>query len=246
MINRMQLWYEDMIRFMRDASEYGTYNQKLAEVLAPALTKNMHICDAGCGLGYLSLALSPYVGRITSVDKNQDALAVLEENCRITGISSIRPVEGQIQEVPPEQKYDAMVFCFFGKIPEILSVARQQCRGAVFIITRTHTRHRFSVGDHATGTRGYWGAREMLTELGIPYNETIMEVEFGQPFRSFADVRLFFEMYSKDEDKETITDDFLRHKVIKTNDTVFPYYMPHLRKLAILELDAADIPSSFI
>ena len=86
----------------------------------------------------------------------------------------------------------------------------------------------------------------MLTELGIPYSETIMEVEFGQPFRSFADVRLFFEMYSKDEDKETITDDFLRHKVIETNDTVFPYYMPHLRKLAILELDAADIPSSFI
>ena len=123
MINRMQLWYEDMIRFMRDASEYGTYNQKLAEVLAPALTKNMHICDAGCGLGYLSLALSPYVGRITSVDKNRDALAVLEENCRQSGISNIRPTQGIIQEVSPEQKYDAMVFCFFGKIPEILSVA---------------------------------------------------------------------------------------------------------------------------
>lgn len=119
----MQLWVEDMIRFMRDASEYGTYNQELANLLAPELTRDMHICDAGCGLGYLSLAL-----------------------------------------------------------------------------------------------------------------------EFGQPFRSLADARRFYEIYSKDADKSLITDEFLLNKLESTGQTMFPYYMPHLRSLAILKFRAGDIP----
>lgn len=118
-IKLIQLWYEDMVRFMRDASEYGTYNQELAKLLAPELTRDSHICDAGCGLGYLSLALAPLVGKITSVEKNPDAVAVLEENCRTRKITNIEPRCGTIQEVIPEEKYDVMLFCFFGGIFEI-------------------------------------------------------------------------------------------------------------------------------
>lgn len=238
----MQLWYEDMIRFMRDASEYGTYNQELAKRLAPDLTKQMHICDAGCGLGYLSLALAPYVGRITSVDRNPEPLAVLEENCRALGLENITPCVGTIQEVTPRRPYDAMVFCFFGKIQEILEVAKAQCDGTVFIITRTYTSHRFSVGDHPAGSCGYRGASDVLTELGIPYEQTVLALEFGQPFRSLADARQFFEVYSKDADKSVITDAFLCSKLEKTGKEAFPYYMPHLRNLAILKFRTADIP----
>ena len=238
----MQLWYEDMVRFMRDASEYGTYNQELAKRLAPYLSKDMHICDAGCGLGYLSVALAPYAGHITSVEKNPDAVAVLKDNCRRLGISNITPCCGTIQEVVPEEKYDTMVFCFFGGIHEILETARKQCRGTVFIITRTYTTHRFSVGSHPTGSYGYWGSREVLTNLGVPFEETTFDLEFGQPFRNLADARRFFEIYSQDEDKSDITDEFLRSKVIETGREDFPLYMPHLRKLAILKFAVSDIP----
>ena len=240
----MQLWYEDMVRFMRDASEYGTYNQELADMLAPYLTKEMHICDAGCGLGYLSLALAPYAGRVTAVEKNPDALAVLEENCRNLGIANIEPRCGVIQEVLPERKYDAMVFCFFGRIQEILEIAGRQCSGTVFIITRTYTTHRFSVGSHPNGSRGYWGTREALTGLGVPFEERIFDLEFGQPFRSLEDARRFFEIYSLDEDKSAIDDEFLRSKVVDTGRADFPLYMPHLRNLAILKFDATDIELS--
>lgn len=238
----MQLWYEDMVRFMRDASEYGTYNQELAKLLAPELTQEMHLCDAGCGLGYLSLALAPLVGKITSVEKNPDAVAVLEENCRTGGITNIEPMCGTIQEVIPEEKYDAMVFCFFGGIHEILQTAKQQCKGKVIMITRTYTTHRFSVGSHPTGSYGYWGSREVLTNLGIPFEEKTFDLEFGQPFRSLEDARRFFEIYSHDEDKSSITDAFLRSKVLETGREDFPLYMPHLRNLAILKFEAADIP----
>ena len=228
---------------MRDASEYGTYNQELAKRLAPELTQEMHICDAGCGLGYLSLALAPHVGKISAVERNAEPLTVLKENCRRLGIRNIEICNGAIQEVLPQQKYDAMVFCFFGKGHEILEIAKQQCSGTVYIITRTYTSHRFSVGDHPTGSFGYRGSRELLRDLGIPYEENTMALEFGQPFRSLADARKFFEIYSKDEDKSAITDEFLHSKLVATGEAQFPYYMPHLRNLAILKFKTADIPA---
>lgn len=238
----MQLWYEDMVRFMRDASEYGTYNQELAKRLAPELNHNMRICDAGCGLGYLSLALAPYAGQVTAVERNPDAVAVLEENCRRFGISNITPRCGAIGEILPERKYDAMVFCFFGGIHEILETAKNQCDGRVFIITRNYTRHRFSVGDHPTGSYGYRRSHEVLTELGIPFEESSFELEFGQPLKNMADARTFYEIYSKDADKSVITDEFLRGKVAETGREDFPLYMPHRRKLAILKFNTSDIP----
>ena len=238
----MHLWYKDMVRFMRDASEYGTYNQELAKMLAPALTKDMHICDAGCGLGYLSLALAPYAGYITSVEKNPDALAVLKENCRDLGIINVTPRCGTVQEAMPQKKYDAMVFCFFGGIHEILETAKRQCSGTVFIITRAYTTHRFSVGSHPTGSYGYLSSREVLTDLGMPFEESVYDLEFGQPFRSMEDARRFFEVYSQDEDKSDITDEFLRGKVVETGREDFPLHMPHWRKLAILKFETSDIP----
>lgn len=238
----MQLWYEDMVRFMRDASEFGTYNQELARLVSPWLNKQMHICDAGCGLGYLSLALSPYAGQVTSVEKHPDAVAVLKENCRKLGITNITPRCGGISEVIPERKYDAMVFCFFGGIHEILETAKNQCDGQVIIITRNYTTHRFSVGKHPTGSYGYRSSWEVLTALNIPYEEIIVDVEFGQPLRSMEDARRFFELYSKDEDKNVITDEFLRGKVVEIKHEQFPLYMPHRRNLAILRFDTKDIP----
>lgn len=237
----MQLWYEDMVRFMRDASEYGTYNQELVKLMAPYLKKDMHICDAGCGLGYLSLALAPHVRQVTSVEKNPDAIAVLADNCLRLGIHNITPRCGGIDEVIPEEKYDAMVFCFFGHIYEILETARAQCTGTVLIATRNYCTHRFSVGSHKTGSYGYKSAWEVLTEKGIPFEEQTFALEFGQPFKTMKDVRRFFEIYSNDEDKSAITDEFLRSKVVETGEEDFPIYMPHRRSMALLRFDVKDI-----
>lgn len=78
----MFLWNEDMIRFLRDASEQSDYHRLLAGYLAERLPENAHVCDAGCGLGYLSLRLAPYCRQVTAADVSADALAVLRENCK--------------------------------------------------------------------------------------------------------------------------------------------------------------------
>lgn len=73
----MFVWTPDMIRFMQAANERNDYHARLAAILAPKLSNCRTLCDAGCGLGALSAALSPYFASITAADVSGEALDVL-------------------------------------------------------------------------------------------------------------------------------------------------------------------------
>ena len=233
----MYQWTPEMVRYMGDASAHSDYHARLAALMAPWLTKDMHICDAGCGLGDLAAALTPYAGHVTAVDRNENALAALREK-NLPGVTALC---GDIAALTPQRPYDAMVFCFFGGIEEILDIAPKQCRGDVFIISRNYTAHRFSVGDHPTGSYGFPRARAVLEERRIPYEARELELEFGQPFRSRDDARRFFELYSRDGDNSLITDAFLDGKLEPCGWEGFPLYMPHRRRLGFIHFKTEEI-----
>ena len=67
-------WNADKVRFMEDAAAWGDFHARLAAALAPYLEGR--ICDAGCGTGHLSLALSPYVKQVTAVDVSASAIGM--------------------------------------------------------------------------------------------------------------------------------------------------------------------------
>ncbi|MDY5895904.1 MAG: methyltransferase domain-containing protein, partial [Oscillospiraceae bacterium] len=209
-------WNEEMVRFMRTASEYGDYHRRLVQRMRPALHSADHICDAGCGLGYLSLALAPYVRRVTAADRSEAALDVLRQNCAARGIRNIDILSGELQPVPLAAPYDAMVFCFFGRMEEIAAVAKAQCRGTVFVFKKNYTSHRFSVGEHPAGWDSFRAGADWLTERGVPFEAETLEPEMGQPFRSMEEARQFFRLYSRDADKAAITDEFLRGRLAET------------------------------
>lgn len=234
----LELWHADMIRFLTDAAEYGTYDQLLLQKMLPWLTADLHICDAGSGLGYLSLALSPHVGRVTAVEKHPAAAGVLAENCRRMEITNILSHCGDMEQ--QEEAFDAMVFCFFGQPRQILELARRQCRGRVFVFTRNYRNHRFSAGSHDSGRAGFPELRALLTELGIEAQTETFSAEYGQPFRSWADARRFFELYSRD----TVTEELLRQRIIETGREDFPLYLPHEKRLGFLTFLAQDIPDT--
>ena len=232
----MYRWTPEMIRYMRCASAYSDYHERLAKLLTPWLGTDSHICDAGCGLGGLAVALAPHVGQVTAVDIDRDALQVLEEK----SLPNVIPLCGDIAKLPPETPYDAMVFCFFGGIEEVLELAAAQCRGDVFIISRNYDTHRFSPGSHPTGNYGFCHAKKTLEQRGIPFQARELEIEFGQPFCSWEDARRFFALYSREQDKTLITDEFLAGKLVKGKGDV-PWYLPSVRKLGFIHLHVEDI-----
>ena len=243
---KLEFWHEDMIRFMTDASEYGDYNRHLTEKMLPWLTEDIHICDAGSGLGYLSLALAPHVQQVTSVELNSNAAAVLSDNCQKRGITNIVSRCGAIADVIPETPYDAMVFCFFGRRREILKLAKRQCRGDIFVFTRNYDRHRFSAGSHHSGFEGYPEFSEELAQLGISAHKETFAPEFGQPFRSLEDASRFFLLYSKDQNKDVLTKEFIRSQLTQTGREDFPLYMPHQKHMGFLHFSAKDIPEQIL
>lgn len=234
-------WNEEMVRFMRTASEYGDYHRRLVQRMRPALHSADHICDAGCGLGYLSLALAPYVRRVTAADRSEAALDVLRQNCAARGIRNIDILSGELQPVPLAAPYDAMVFCFFGRMEEIAAVAKAQCRGTVFVFKKNYTSHRFSVGEHPAGWDSFRAGADWLTERGVPFEAETLEPEMGQPFRSMEEARQFFRLYSRDADKAAITDEFLRSRLAETGREDFPLYLPHKRQVGYLQFESKDL-----
>ena len=237
----MYHWTKDMIRFMEDASAYGSYHKKLAALILPYLQGCSHICDSGCGLGTLSVELSYHIEKVTAVDIKPQAVSVLRRQCDELDIKNIDIREGDIHELLPAELYDGMVFCFYGMSEEILDIARAQCRGSIVVIKKNYCSHRFSAGIHPTGPDGYTRMCSLLDSRGIPWQGLQTELEFGQPFRNFEDVRAFYRCYSRDEDPCVLTDEFLRSKVVETGEAEFPLYMPHKRQLGIIHFKTGDI-----
>ena len=235
-------WNEEKLRFMEDAAAWGDFHARLAAELAPYLPRDGHICDAGCGTGHLSLALSPYVRQVTAVDISGQALELLAENCRKRHITNIAIRRGDIAQLPPEVPYDAMVFCFFGHIEEILAISAAQCRGTVLAIMRSDAAHRFSAAQPAIRRGGYLRGREELERRGTPFSAAERGLPMGQPFRTLSDARRFFELYRQPGDTTPITDELLQARLTATGRADFPLYLPQSRRFGLLRWHAGAMP----
>jgi len=240
MKKKRTFWDRDTIRWMADAAECEPYYAELARRIAPKIAAGSHVCDAGCGLGYLSLELAKSAAQVTAVDISAQALAVLENKRAALAIGNIEIRCGDIWQTTPNIPYDAMVFSLFGSGMDALRLAKAQCRGDVFMVLRNYHSHRFSVKEHRIDYAVLDDVCLLLQKLSIPYEKETFDLAFGQPFRSWLDARAFFERYGQDDACE-ITDAFVKSRVQKTEDKTFPYYMPHWRKVGLLHLRVKDI-----
>lgn len=232
-------WNEETAAFLRDASEYGDYYKCLAEWILPHLKGTEHLCDAGCGLGYLTLELSNYVNRITAVDSSEIALQTLGEKAKDR--KNIHVINGNINCFTPAEKYDGMVFCFFGKMEEIAKIARTQCKGDLFLFKRNYVNKRFAVGEYSAGDDSFENAVDWLEKRRVPFVSDTLSPEMGQPFRGREDARRFFSLYHPGNGAD-ITDAFLDSRLIETGRQDFPLYLPQKREVGCLWLQAADLP----
>lgn len=225
-------WTQESIAYMDDACRRTDFHRKLTAELQPYLRETDCVCDAGCGLGYLSLSLAPYVGAVTAVERDSQALAVLEREVKARGIANVTAVQDDVLAYRPDTRFDAMVFCFFGSIEEILAAAARCCRGTVLAVVRNDARHRFSGKSRGPGRHSYETACRILTEKGINFTTRTASFAFDQPFRSLEAARRFFELYGGSED--------WRARLVETGDPEFPWRLPSRRDFGLIVFQAGD------
>lgn len=174
-------WNAEKVRFMEDARRVGRFPRPVGGGAGSLPAPERPCVRRGLRHGHLALALSPYVKRVTAVDVSAQALALLTENCRKRGAANIDIRCGDIARLPPEQPYDAMVFCFFGHIEEILTISAAQCRGTVLAVMRNDGCHRFSAAQGAVRHGGYPRGAAELTARGIPFHAVERELPWASP-----------------------------------------------------------------
>jgi len=228
---------------MQDASEENdTYYKSLASKVSGYLPGNAHVCDAGCGLGYLSIALSSYCKHITAVDIAPQALEVLRNKLKHLDCGNIGIIRGDIRENPPSEPYDAMIFCFFAGLEEALKIAKKQCSGTVIMIKKNWDTHRFSLSPKALERFTFTETLKRLGQLDIPHKSETFALEMGQPFDSIEAAVEFFQIYSRDDRPQDINAEAVAGKLVCRSSGRFPYYLPSLRQMGMIILKTADIP----
>lgn len=230
----MQDWSPDAMRFMRDAASRSDYHKRLAAHIAPHLPPDADVCDAGCGMGDLALALAPHCKTVTAVDRASAPIEALRA----------RPLPHNLRTsctdiFTLEQRFDAMVFCYFGRMQEILDVSARLCRKTVVVVKRRERTRLFSVRPTPTEHRVAEQAEIFLRERGIPFQSECLALELGQPFRSVEEAERFFALYNR-ADAPISRAELLRRLQLR-DDAEFPYYLPALRQMVLLVLDADSI-----
>jgi len=228
------IWTEESAKWLARAYRHGTAVQTLCSWIEPKLRKHARVCDAGCGVGALSMALAQRGYRVTALDISDVALAQLRSEAQIDILCA------DARAHTPDVPYDAMVFCFFGSMEECLRMAKRCCTGDVFYISRDYDMHRFSVGQHPVRYSGYREACALLDRLGMPYDCREGELDMGQPFESMEEARRFFAFYSRD-DPALITDSFLHSRLVCTKDSQYPLYLAHMRRAGMVHVRMEDI-----
>ena len=234
-------WTADKIRFLRDAANYLSCYDRLAEQISRYLSPDAHVCDAGCGLGHLSLALAAHCRQVTAIDWDPEALQVLAEEQARRGLTNLHVRCGDIHRLAPKQPYQAMVFCSFGRPAEILSLAAAQCSGTVVAVKRRRVLHRFRLEAAPCQHGDFDLLRQQLTRRHIAFQQTSFSLEMGQPFRSLADAVLFFQAYAQSD--AVITADVILPHLQETDSPAFPYFLPRQQTMELLTFSTAALAS---
>jgi SAM-dependent methyltransferase len=234
-------WTEDMLRFMADAASWGDYHQRLAAELAPWLPRKGQILDAGCGQGFLSLALAERCEAVVGADRDGRALECLESEARRRGVRNVSPWETDLLAAPPRPgAFTAMVFCFFGSVEEILRLGVQYRPQVLVMVKKAWRCHRFDAASTPLRRYTYGEACGKLEALGVPFSRRELSLEFGQPFRSLTDAETFFALYKRGEKR--FTPEEIRAQLQETGRTDFPWYLPSENHLGLICVHTGDIP----
>jgi hypothetical protein len=245
----------DKYKLFRQASEFTGFHKKLGVLIEPYLNEQWTMADIGCGMALLDFQLMGNVKSITAIDVDKGALAEVESRideelaANHGDAEKIETLMKDANELTGE-RWDVVLMSFFANSPEMagkmLSLADN--RGILIM----HGHERGGIFDPICGDMPKMAVKEMedyLVSNGYGYRKNILDVQFGQPFRTIDEIHEFID-YKASEGRaaeglaagaEGGADGGLgagsfdvdrlaysvEERIIKTKRYDYPYYLPH-------------------
>lgn len=193
----MFFWEERSIDWYRRAAAYHGFHRHLAGLLAPWIEPGDTVCDLGCGLGQLALALSDGPNAVTAVDVDPAPLAVLREEAG--GRPNLEILEADCRALPSGRRWDVAVLCFFGRItqPGNLDDYLSLCGKRLIAVVSASAHSDISPsGRSARQKERVPEVRDYLMARGLSFRLVETALESGQPLESPEEAAAFVGHYA--------------------------------------------------
>ncbi|MDO4518285.1 MAG: class I SAM-dependent methyltransferase [Bacillota bacterium] len=246
MAEKKYWWTQEKIDYMRDAYEYTRFQNTLADYVARYIEPTDTICDAGCGLGYVSMELARHCASVTAVDVSQDVLDVLDSKIGRTDKtgysypSNVKTLKTDISSLPEGMSFDWIIFCFFGQMPEIVDVMKRYAKKGVILIHKNWKNHRLSSREIPLERLRYTSDIDYLEENNITYETESFDIDLGQPLKDKEQALRFFELYDRNENTDRF-DERVRierlSKLVPIDSPDYEYYLPMISRVGIIIIE---------
>ena len=224
-------WDDDTIRWYQEANAYTDFFTNVAQVISPALEKETHLCDVGCGLGLVDLALRKKVKAITAIDSNEKVIASLKGQIKKKEITNIETKVMDYQQMTGN--YDVILLSFFAS--RDLDFFLDHCRKLIVLVDQ-----KTKIKPFIDGTRSHRRNTESrLVESLVKNNHDYLvkraTFEFGQPLGSRAEADRYMEKtYPKAQAHQRSS--YLEEELLENDDHTYPYYLAREKALSIFEI----------
>ena len=230
------VWDERAIRWRLDASDYTGYDAAMAALLLPKLEGCATLCDVGCGLGLVDLALAEHLESVTGVDVSAPAIDTLRRRADRAGIRNVTALRADRRTL--RGAWDAVLVMFCGAVEETVPACVSLARRRVLLVV--HSEAYGGTGPEAYRRRKRTSAESAgawLDANGYRYSAESAALEFGQPHADFDDALAFLRVYCPDAPEEALAR-HLRGTLRQTGRADFPLYAPKTKRFTVFNIDA--------
>jgi hypothetical protein len=254
-IRLSNIWTPEKIENYKRASEYTSFHRKLSVLAEPYLDERWTLADIGCGPGLIDYWLAPMTAGIDAIDS--DLAAIEDLTARVDDVfvtnraiaEKIKPRVASVDELAGES-WDVVMLSFFGVNEKVLKMVLPLAKRRALIFMHGRPDPAGPLAALYDGEK--FVAAEMeafLKERGFTFKKSVMEMQFGQPFKTIEDIHAFLSEYGEKADREIECIDFnfdgdmddetikritdAEERIIKTNRFDYPYYLPRSISVAL-------------